>query len=74
MNIERVSIKSDAAIPLMAALPYRVTLSPLPTADIAYDPAAQLTRFTAGNYSTCREDESVNPIFGRSKADTQKDD
>lgn len=74
MNIERLKVATSAAIPLMAALPYGITVDPSGESNCTYDPEAQLTVYAGRNYSTCREDESVNPFIGKSKADTQKDD
>jgi hypothetical protein len=74
MNIERLRVNTNAAIPLMAALPYGIALDQPEISGVQYDPQTQLTVFAGRNFSTCRQDESVNPIFGASKADTQKDD
>lgn len=73
MNIEKLNVKTDRVIPLMAALPYRITLSHQPEANASYDPAAQLTYFAGRDYCTCRVDESVDPWWA-SKSDTKKDD
>jgi hypothetical protein len=76
MTATKLHIKSDAAIPLIARLPYAVAISDCQgEASFDYNPGSQLTVFAGGrDFSTCREDESVNPLFGRSKADTKKDD
>ena len=74
MNIERLKVSTDAVIPLMAALPYGIAVDKSDESYSRYDPSTQLTIYAGRNFSTCREDESVNPLFGRSKADTQKDD
>jgi hypothetical protein len=74
MNIERLKVNTSAAIPLMAALPYGIAVDQAEVAGIQYDPETQLTVFAGRNFSTSREDESVNPFFGKSKADTKKDD
>lgn len=74
MNIERLKVNTNAVIPLMAALPYGIAVDEPEESDAQYDPSTQLTIYAGRNFSTCREDESVNPLFGRSKADTKKDD
>jgi len=76
MNATKLHIKTDAAIPLIAALPFALATSGAETgASFNYNPATQLATVRSGRgFSTCREDESVNPLFGASKADTQKDD
>jgi len=78
MNATKLAIKTDAAIPLIAALPFALATSGAETGasfTSTYNPATQLATFRGGRgFSTCREDESVRPFFGPSKADTQKDD
>ena len=76
MTATKVQIKTGAAIPLIARLPYTLANSETQgEARFDYNPRTQLTVFAGGrDFSTCREDESVNPFFGRSKADTKKDD
>jgi hypothetical protein len=76
MNATKIAIKSDAAIPLIACLPFALATSGAESgASFNYNPATQLATFRSGRgFSTCREDESVRPFFGPSKADTQKDD
>lgn len=76
MNIKKMNIVTDAAIPLIAALPFALATSGAEMgASFNYNPATQLASFRNGRgFSTCREDESVRPFFGPSKADTQKDD
>lgn len=74
MHAERLVINTNAVIPLMAALPYAVTADADEVTGVQYDPETQLTFFAGRNFSTCRVDESINPFFGTSKADTQKDD
>lgn len=73
MNIEKLSIRTDAAIPLMAALPYRIAMDRPTEARIEYDPEIQLTRFAGRDFSTCRCEESAGGLFS-SKSDTKKDD
>jgi hypothetical protein len=72
MNIEKLRVKTDAVIPLMAALPYGIALEPNADVEITYNPESQLTLFAGRNFSTCRYDESVGLL--QSKSDTQKDD
>ena len=76
MNVAKITLTSKAAMPLIAALPYRVVVDdPCEENSITYNPETQVSVFAGGrNFSTCREDESVNPLFGKSKSDTQKDD
>ena len=76
MTATKLQIKTDAAIPLIAALPFALATSRAETGtSFTYNPGTQLTVFRGGrDFSTCREDESVNPFFGRSKSDTKKDD
>lgn len=75
MVVEKRIIADARVIPLIAALPYaiRADRSESETA-FAYDPASQLTTFASRRYSTCRHEESVNPLFGKSRSDTQQDD
>lgn len=73
------TIRSGGRIPLIAALPYSITAAAADNApsfrSCSYDPVSQLTVFAGGrDYSTCREDESINPFFGKSRSDTKKDD
>lgn len=76
MTIEKRLIRDSKVLPVIAALPYLITALREETESVySYDPSTQLTMFAGGrNYSTCRYDESVNPIFGKSRSDTQKDD
>lgn len=74
MHAERLAVSTNAVIPLMAALPYAITADEPDENDINYDPLTQLTVYAGRGYSTSRYDESVNPIFGKSRSDTQKDD
>lgn len=73
MNITKMSVNTDAVIPLIAALPYGVVLDAPDEARIEYDPMAQLTRYAGRDFSTSRYDESAGGIFS-SKSDTKKDD
>jgi hypothetical protein len=63
MNILRLSVETNAIIPLMAALPYRIALDPPAEASFAYDPETQLTHFAGRNFSTCRYDESAGGVL-----------
>ncbi len=74
MDAIRMAINTHAVIPLMAALPYAITADDPDEGPVLYDPDAQRTVFAGRNFSTSRYDESVNPIFGKSRSDTQKDD
>jgi hypothetical protein len=73
MNVTKVSVKTDAVIPLIAALPYGVVLDAPDTERVQYDPIVQLTRYAGRDFSTSRYDESVGGLFS-SKSDTKKDD
>ncbi len=75
MNATKLAIKTDAAIPLIAALPFALAISSAETgASFNYNPATQLATFRSGrDFSTSREDESVARFFS-SKSDTKKDD
>lgn len=75
MHIQKMSVKTDAAIPLIAAFPYVITITAdvSPDARIDYDAGTQLTRYAGRDFSTCREDESAGGLF-QSKSDTKKDD
>ena len=77
MNITKLRINSNGAMPMIAAFPYALALTGDADAGggFTYNPHEQLPKFTAsGNFSTCRVDDSVRPLFGRWKSDTQKDD
>jgi hypothetical protein len=75
MNATKLAIKTDAAIPLIAALPFALAISGAETgASFNYNPATQLATFRSGrDFSTCREDDSAGGLFS-TKSDTQKDD
>ena len=75
MHATKLHIKTDAAIPLIAALPFALAISGAETgASFDYNPDTQLTAFRGGrDFSTSREDESVSTFF-RSRSDTKKDD
>lgn len=76
MEVTKLTLTSQAAMPLIAAIPYRVVLDgPDVENPVTYNPATQISVFAGRrDFSTCREDESVNPFFGKSKSDTKKDD
>ena len=69
-------VTTEGVIPLMAALPYRITIQDSDReASFAYDPVSQLTRFASSRgYSTCQFEESVVGIISKSRTDTNKDD
>jgi hypothetical protein len=77
MNATKLAIKTDAAIPLIAALPFALATGGVEMGasfTSTYNPATQLATFRGGrDFSTCREDESVSPIWN-SRSDTKKDD
>jgi hypothetical protein len=73
MNIEKLTVNTNAAIPLMAALPYGIAADEPHEAASTYDPETQLTYFAGRNFSTCRNEESAGGLF-KSKSDTSKDD
>ena len=77
MLATKLSLRSDAPMPLIAALPYALALTG--DADtgqgFAYNPHSQLSEFSASrDFSTCREDESVGGFLSKSRSDTKKDD
>jgi len=75
MQATKLHIKTDAAIPLIAALPFALATSGAETgASFNYNPVTQLATFQNGRgYSTSREDDSAGGLFS-TKSDTQKDD
>lgn len=73
MDVTKLVVRTDAAMPLIAALPYGVTVDSVPDFRIEYDAGTQLTRYAGRDFSTCREDESAGGWF-QSKSDTKKDD
>lgn len=75
MHAERLAIKTSGVIPLMAALPYKITVDELPNdVGVQYDPKTQSTVYAGRNFSTCREDESIGGLVFKSRSDTKKDD
>jgi hypothetical protein len=76
MMVEKLLLTEPKVIPLIAALPYAIQAERFECESaFTYDPTTQLTQFAGSrDYSTCRYEESVNPLFGKSRSDTQKDD
>lgn len=74
MNATKLHIKTAAAIPLIACLPFALATSSAETgASFNYNPVTQLATFQNGRGSICREDDSAGGWFS-TKSDTQKDD
>jgi len=75
VQVTKRIIETEAVIPVMAALPYAITISdPEAENSFTYDPTTQITRFAGSrDYSTCRDDESRGGLF-QSLSDTKKDD
>lgn len=67
---------SGGVIPLMAALPYHITVESSDNEpSFSYDPISQLTRFASKRgYSTCQYEESVGGLITKSRTDTKRDD
>ena len=78
MRIEKLAEPTDKVVPVIAALPYRISMDEESDLDpVTYDPATQRTIFAGGrNFSTSREDDSASYGFMnlKSKSDTKKDD
>lgn len=76
MEVTKLTLDSSAAMPLIAALPYRVVLDgPDVENPVIYDAESQISVFAGRrDFSTCREDESVGGFFSKSRSDTKKDD
>lgn len=76
MKVTKLTLTSQAAMPLIAAIPYRVVLDgPDVENPVTYNAETQVSVFAGRrDFSTCREDESVSPFFGKSKSDTKRDD
>ena len=76
MTVSKVVDTSTSVVPLIAALPFEITIEredvPFPSQE-SYDPGQQRTIYAGRDYSTCREDDSAGGIFS-TKADTKKDD
>lgn len=73
MHVEKLIEKSDKVIPVMAAIPYRISIDDEDEEGALYDPQTQRTLFAGKGYCTCRRDESTGGFFS-SKSDTKKDD
>lgn len=76
MQVEKLLNNTNDVMPLIAALPYRISLDlEAPDTAVAYDPTQQQTICTMGkrDYSTCREDDSAGGWLS-TKSDTKKDD
>lgn len=76
MTAVKQSVRAPGVIPLLAALPYGITVEGSDCEPaFRYDPTTQRTRFaSSGGYSTCRYDESVGGIISKSRSDTKRDD
>lgn len=69
-------IAPGGVIPLMAALPYHITVESSDNEPaFSYDPISQQTRFASSRSgSTCQYEESVGGFISKSRTDTKKDD
>lgn len=77
MNITKLIDTTKKVIPLLAALPYEISVEDGGAeAVLSYNPTIQRTFFASGkkDFSTSRFDESVGGVFSKSKSDTKKDD
>jgi hypothetical protein len=75
MQINRLVIKSDKVMPLIAALPYEITTGENEVVSSPrYDAVSHLAVYAGGRSSTCREDDSVAAIITYTKSDTKRDD
>jgi hypothetical protein len=76
MTAIKQNIRTGSVIPLLAALPYRITVESSDSEpSFSYDAITQHTRFaSARNGSTCQYEESVGGIINKSRTDTKKDD
>ncbi len=76
MHVLKLNLKTEGAMPLIAALPYAVAIdNESQDAGFAYNPRSQLATFAASrDFSTSREDESIWGLFSKSRSDTKKDD
>jgi hypothetical protein len=68
MLIEKL-VRLSHPVPLLAAFPFQIQVE----AESVSAPAAQIINGKR-DYSTCVQEESVCPIFGKSKNDVKKDD
>lgn len=75
MQVEKLLNNTNDVMPLIAALPYRISLDLEAPETGVYDPAQQQTIHTMGkrDYSTSREDDSAGGWLS-TKSDTKKDD
>ena len=74
MTTEKLIDESDVEMPVIAALPFAISLDENEAMDGGtYNPELQLTSHITSGYSTSREDDSAGGIFS-SKSDTKKDD
>jgi hypothetical protein len=76
MQVEKLVNTTADVVPLIAALPYRITVeTERDESSAVYDPEQQQTIHTMGkrDYSTCREDDSAGGWLS-TKSDTKKDD
>jgi hypothetical protein len=76
MTAVKQNIRTVGVIPLLAALPYRITVEGSDSEpSFSYNPITQLTRFASSRSgSTCQYEESVGGIISKSRTDTKKDD
>ena len=70
LQVEKLA-RLGQPVPLLAAFPVRVSVGGATTA--MADPMVH-TYNAKRDYSTCVEEESINPFFGKSKNDVKKDD
>jgi hypothetical protein len=74
MRTEKLVDQSDVVMPVIAALPFAISLTENEATDKGtYNPELQLTTHSASGYSTSQEDDSAGGIFS-TKRDTKKDD
>lgn len=75
MQIEKLLLQEPRVIPVIAALPYRIVAGgEMDDAAFTYDARSQTTLIAGSSGSWSRYEESVSPLFGKSRSDTQKDD
>lgn len=76
MIVEKKLNIESRIIPLIAALPYKITFhsAESDTVDqVNYDPRSQRNIHTKHDYSTCRRDDSIDHFIS-TKSDTKRDD
>jgi hypothetical protein len=75
MRVEKLLIKEDRPMPLIAALPYLISVLESEQDDLSeYDAVSQLTVYRAArNDSYSRYDDSSGGLF-KSRSDSKKDD